>query len=193
MPRQNLRPKKGFGWSVAVVTTRTMIRNELFSAVKESLNALEVAFRALPEESLFDFTIHTDEGSWLVRIVCEDEPPVVHVFCRLGVKPDRQTAARLSRVMHALNNRIRLGAFYVDEGGFPTFRLALPVNAEVDVNNQIGFILGSAMATMEHHLRVLSFAATDCAGVRQQLSELLSGAENGSAELSIPKSRLELN
>lgn len=165
---------------------------ELFEAVKTSLETREMEFLSDAEKGTFQFGINGDSGHWPIRLVCEAEPLCLQVYCRLPLKVAAEQKAEMALALHRVNLGIRFGSYYFNpENGTVGLHVPGVISEGGDIQQQISTWVGTAVCTFDDNLRALTLVAAPTKKSRQQLHILVpkSGGSVGGSSVRLPKSR----
>jgi hypothetical protein len=169
-----------------------MNTEELFEAVKASLEKREMEFLSDAEKGTFQFVINGDSGHWPIRLVCESEPLCLQVYCRLPLKVPAEQKAEMALALHQVNMGIRFGSYYFNvENGSVGLQIPGVISEGGDIQQQISAWVGTAVCTFDENLRALTLIAGATKSSRQQLLKLVPKAKRspqGSGP-RLPKSR----
>ena len=170
-----------------------MNRTELFNEVKSWLEASKISFVS-DDESTFRFRVNADNGLFELRLLCEDEPATLQVCCPVQVRIPEQKIDETSLFLHNLNTRLRVGAFQFHvEDRVVEFRLTMPIQPEGNLTEQFGQTVGTAVSTMDEHIRTLGLLACATAEVQIALTKLTPMRQAGQANSCHKEKRFELN
>lgn len=165
---------------------------ELFEAVKASLEIRKMEFLSDAEKGTFQFVVNGDSGHWLIRLVCEAEPLCLQVYCRLPLKVAAEQRAEMALALHQVNLGIRFGSYYFNpENGTVGLHVPGVISEGGDIPQQISAWVGTAVCTFDENLRALTLLAAPTKKSRQQLHKLVpkSGGPVDGSGVRFPKSR----
>jgi hypothetical protein len=171
-----------------------MNNTELFAEVRSWLENEKLAFLADEEGTSFQMRMNLDNGLIPVRLLCEEAPPILQVICSIPVKVPKAKISSTGLVLHRLNLRLRVGAFHLEaDAGLVLFRLAQPILAEADMEQQFRDAFGVALNIVDDHVPPLAlhFCATPSA--HETLANLRPVTEMDRAKPTMPKARFEWN
>lgn len=167
---------------------------ELFNEVRSWLEAEKFSFLADDEHTCFQLRMNLDHGLVPVRLLCEELPTMLQVICTLPVKVPKGKISGTGLMLHQLNGRLRMGAFYLAaEDGIVSFRLAQPIHSDSDLQKQFCGALGTTINTMDDNLQPLAFYCCSTPNARAAIAQLSPGKKSSGAKLGAPNARFELN
>ena len=165
---------------------------ELFEAVKASLDERKMEFLSDADKGTFHFVINGDSGQWQTRLVCETDPLCLQVYCRLPLKVAAAQKAEMALALHQVNLGIRFGSYYFNpESGTVGLHVPGVISEGGEIQQQIGAWVGTAVSTFDENLRALTLVAAATRKSRQQLHKLVpkSGGPVEGSGVRLPKSR----
>jgi hypothetical protein len=161
---------------------------ELFEAVKASLDERQIEFLSDADKGTFQFVINGDAGHWAIRLVCEAEPRCLQVYCRLPLKVAAEQKAAMALALHQINLGIRFGSYYFNpENGTVGLHVPGVISEGGEIQQQISAWVGTAVSTFDENLRALSLLAVATKKSRQQLQKLVPKSDG-----SVPASGVRL-
>src|SRR6266566_2567885 len=90
-----------------------MNRSELFNETKAWLETEQLAFNANEDEACFQVRMNVDAGLVQMRLICEEAPAAMQVICGFPMKVPKEKLSEAALLLHNLNLRLRIGAFYL--------------------------------------------------------------------------------
>jgi len=170
-----------------------MNRSELFNEVKSWLEAGNISFAA-DDEATFRFRVNADNGLFDLRLLCENEPTMLQVYCPVPVRIPMEKVTETGLLLHNINTRLRIGAFQLHvEERVVEFRLTMPIRPNGELAEQFGQTVGTTLTTMDEHVRTLGLLACATPESQQALAKLSPTSEASGSNLRWPSGRLELN
>jgi hypothetical protein len=109
-----------------------MTKSELIAAVREWLSAQQIALES-DDEGNFTGSMSGRHGLWQLRLICEDQPLLLHVICHHPLRLPENRLAAAGQLLHLLNSRLRLGAYNIGSDNEPIFRVTLAINTPEDI------------------------------------------------------------
>jgi hypothetical protein len=170
-----------------------MNRSELVNEVKNWLESGEIAFTA-DDEAIFRFRVNADNGLFDVRLLCEDEPTMLQVYCPVPVRIPTEKVSETGLLLHNINTRLRVGAFQLHvEERIVEFRLIMPIRPDGELAEQFGQTVGTTLTTMDEYVRTLGLLACATPESQREVAKLSPSAEAAGSNARLPSGRLELN
>jgi len=170
-----------------------MNRSELYTEVKNWLEAGKISFQTDDEES-FRFRVNGDDGLFEIRLLCEDEPALLQAFCPLPVRISPERVSETGLLLHNINARLRIGNFRLQiEARVVEFRLTMPIRPEAGLAEQLEQTVGTVVSTMDDYVRPLGLLACNTPESQAALAKLSPNLEATGVSPRLPSGRLELN
>jgi hypothetical protein len=164
--------------------------NDLFIQLQNWLSAEEKDFAA-DETNAVRLPMDGENGYWLMRMLCESEPDMLHVICLLPLTVPEELLHKTAMMLHELNRGVRMGVFTVDAKERRIhFRLSMCIDLEQDLPRQFNRALAIAVVTFDSQLRTLAAAVSGTETVKRFLDDCYTPHPG---KLVGSRSRMELN
>jgi hypothetical protein len=143
---------------------------ELFEAVKATLDERKMEFLSDADKGVFLFVINGESGQWQTRLVCEAEPLCLQIYCRLPLNVAAEQKAEMALALHQVNLGIRFGSYYFNsESGTVGLHVPGVISKGGEIQRQIDAWIGTAVSTFDGNQRAL---ARVVAGIRKSRRQL---------------------
>jgi hypothetical protein len=172
-----------------------MNRDQLFQQLQTWLEHKGIDFKVDSAASAVTFDIVGSSGEWPCSLVCEDDPVMLQVICRLPVRVPKAKLPDAALMLHQINGTLRIGCFSIGaEERSILFRLPMLIELERPSDAQIAPALHRAIATFDDQFRLLCSFLCDDAEIRQRLACLRPATNSTSRDCLDSTGRLpELN